>query len=86
MNQINTNKGLPFGRQLLEVDFDLKNPLHYVVSFAEYNELKMEGDIQGNSESYEEYCEHERDCWNQMAIPLMAEPWASPSAGQRPII
>jgi len=92
MNQLKQNnlyETLPVGRQLLEEGYDLKNPLHYVVSRAEYNELREEGDEYASNEDYEEYCEHERECWNEMAIPLMTDPWrysATSPAINRPVL
>lgn len=51
--------------------FDLKDPSRYVVSLAEFMELKAENAEEVQGLSYEEYCEIEREGWDDCVKAAM---------------
>ena len=61
---------LPVGKELKRKDYYLKNPSRYIVSLEEFEQLKQENDDDVKGFSYEEYCEIEREGWNDMAKAL----------------
>ena len=60
---------------LQEENFDVRNPMKFVVSLEEYEQLKAEHSSDVEGLSYEEYCELERECWNQMYQMQLIQPW-----------
>ena len=60
---------------LHEQNFDTKNPDVYVVTHAEYLQLKAEHAKEVEGMSYEEYCESEKECWNEMLHEQLKQPW-----------
>ena len=50
--------------ELKKENFYLKEPSRYVVSLQEFMELKQENADEVQGFSYEEYCEIEREGWN----------------------
>lgn len=52
--------------QLRKAGFDLLEPCWYVVSLEDFEELKTENDDSAAGFSYEEFCELEREAWNDM--------------------
>lgn len=60
---------------LHEHNFDTKNPNVYVVTHAEYLQLKAEHSEEVEGVSYEEYCETEKECWNEMLNEQLKQPW-----------
>jgi hypothetical protein len=61
--------------KLLEEKYDLKNPSWYVVSYQEFEQLNAEHSPEVEGLSYEEYCEIEHECWNEMLKVQLEEPW-----------
>jgi len=66
---------LPVGRELHEENIYRKNPSRYVVSVLEFEQMKQEKfkDVEGLS--YEEYCELESECWNEMFKEQLKPLW-----------
>jgi hypothetical protein len=60
---------------LHEQNFDTKNPDVYVVTLSEYEQLQGEHVAEVEGMSYEEYCETEKECWNEMLKEQLKEPW-----------
>lgn len=46
-----------------------------IVSREEFNELQREHDKDAEGVSFEEYCETEREAWNEMLKEQLKEPW-----------
>lgn len=73
INSVEIFNGLSI--ELKSEHYDTKDPLWFVISEAEYESLRIEGDAQALNEPYEEYCEHERECWNEMFLEQNQYPW-----------
>lgn len=58
---------ISIGKELKRKGYYLKNPSRYVVSLEEFEQLKQDNDEDVIGISYEEYCEIEREGWNDMA-------------------
>jgi len=68
--------------EILKIDMEVKTegyeneyPLYFVVSKKEFEELQAEHAPEVEGLSYDEYCELESECWNEMLKEQLKEPW-----------
>jgi hypothetical protein len=66
---------LPIGRELREENVYKNNPSRYVVSVLEFEQMKEEKFKDVDGLSYEEYCEIESECWNEMLKEQLKPLW-----------
>lgn len=75
---MNTKQNISTIRKLREENTYERNLTYYVVSLAEFIQMKEEKypDVEGLS--YEEYCAIESECWDEMFKVQMMAPWERP--------
>lgn len=71
-------KTLPVGKVLRPANYDINSPSFYVVSEAEFNELKATNAPEVEGLSYDEYIELEHECWTGMLHVQLMQPWERP--------